>query len=334
MTRSLSDWQALLAVFGRHGVGLSLTTGELGDPHVATTRFMMNVLGAFSEFERGIIQERLREARSARRQHGLRSAGLVPFGFASAKATRQLEPVPAERDVIRHVFETAATGSKPAEIASWLNRLGITTKQSGKVGGKPWTARAVLRLLQNRVYLGEIGGTRATHDAVIEAALFEQANAQIRARRSREPGRRGLAGEHDAFLLRGLLRCTRCGRLMTTAVGQTKQRRAEAPRFYRCRGLEACTGTQVAAGEFEQRVVRWLLSPEHSKTSADTSLVLSTWRSLWPLLRPQTIRMFVRQAVWEVGWDARRDRIEVMVDDIAFHELAEAMRPRSGDDST
>ena len=44
--------------------------------------------------------------------------------------------------------------------------------------------------------------------------------------------------------------------------------------------------------------------------------------------------MFVRQAVWEVSWDARRDRIEVMVDDIALHEMTEAMRPSSNDDST
>ncbi len=326
LTRSLADWVKLLEMFERHEVNLSMTTGDLGEPHVATGKLMLNLLATFSEFERGLIRERLRDARAAKRQRGLRSAGLVPFGFASKPATRQLVPVTSECNVVMQVFEKAATGSKPAPIAAWLNQQGITTKKSGSVGGKSWTARAVLRLIQNRVYLGEIGGTRAAHDAVVDAGLFEKANAAVSARRTRTPGRRKLEEPRDPFLLRGQLRCARCGRLMTTASGKPKHKRAKPPRYYRCRGLGACRGNQVSAGEIETRVVGWLQSPKRGELSAEAAFVLSTLRSIWRVLRPRTLRSVVQQFVWEVRWDASHDRIEVMLDDVAVHEQAEELR--------
>lgn len=83
----------------------------------------------------GPIRERLRDAKAAKRQRGLRCAGLVPFGFAAAPTTRQLEPVPAERELVCQIFEKAAAASTPPEIAGWLNAQGVTTKKTGKVGG-------------------------------------------------------------------------------------------------------------------------------------------------------------------------------------------------------
>lgn len=332
ITRSLLDWVKLAETLKRHQVGLSATTGEgINGGDAAIDELVVNVLATFAEFERGMIRERLRDARAAKRQRGLRSAGLVPFGFAAAPATRQLEPLPAECELVRQIFEQAADGSTPTEIAEGLNDRGIVTKKSGKVGGRPWTARAVLRVLENRVYLGGIGGTRAAHNEVVSAELFAKANAAIDARRTRAPGRRAVVEDRDPFLLRGLLRCERCGRLMTTASGKPKTRRSKPPRFYRCRGINACRGTQVTGGEIEQRVLRWLQAPRRG-LGAEAAFVLVAFKPIWRALRPRTIRALVQQLVWEVRWDASHDRFEVMLDEIAIHEHAEELRRSSADE--
>lgn len=326
ITRSLVDWANLLAIFRQHDVRLSLTCGELGESEVATSDFILNMLAAFAEFERGMIRDRLRDGKAARKRRGLRTGGLVPFGFRANASTRQLEQVPEEADLVRHIFERAAAGSTPAEIASWLAESGAATKRTGKVGGRPWTARAVLRVLGNRAYVGEIGGVSAKHGTLVSEDMFKQAHKAVATRRTRAPGRRPAEEKDDPFLLRGLLRCARCDRLMTTASGKRRGKRPPATRYYRCRGASACRGTQVSAVEIERRVVKWLRDPPPRRLSPDAPLVLAELDHMWPVLFPRSVRSLVEQLVWEVRWDASRNRVTIMLDEIAVHEFAERIR--------
>jgi site-specific DNA recombinase len=244
ITRSLMDWVKLAETLKRHNVSLSAISGEgLDGADGALVQLMANMIASFAEFERDLISERLRDAKAAKRRRGLRCAGLVPYGLVAAPATRQLTPVPAECEVVCQIFERAAAGATPVEIAGWLNAQRVTTKKTGKVGGRAWTARAVLRVLENRVYVGEIGGTRAAHDPVVAADLFARANAAIGARRTRTPGRRKVEEVLDPFLLRGQIRCVRCGRIMTTASARARTRGIGPLRYYRCRASGSCRGT-------------------------------------------------------------------------------------------
>jgi hypothetical protein len=175
------------------------------------------------------------------------------------------------------------------------------------------------------VYLGEIGGTRAAHDPLVEAELFDKANAAIRARRTRPPGRRKVEETLDPFLLRGQLRCVRCGRIMTTASAKAKTRFAEQLRYYRCRASRSCRGTQVRANEIEQRVLRWLQSPRRTQMESEAGLVFAAFESIWPVLLPATIRSLVHQLIWEVRWNARANRFVVMLDEVAVRGYAEEL---------
>lgn len=315
ITRSLRDWVKLADTFKRHDVSLSSTSEGLDGADSAIVQLVANMIASFAEFERDLISERLRDAKAAKRRQGLRCAGLVPFGFAVAPATRQLQPVPAERELVRQIFEKAAAGSTPTAIAGWLNDQGATTKKTGKVGGRPWTSRSVLRLLENRVYLGEIGGTRAAHDPLVDTELFDKANAAILARRTRAPGRRKVEEAFDPFLLRGQLRCVRCGRIMTTASAKAKSRRPL--RYYRCRASGSCRGTQVRADEIEQRVLRRLQSPRRTQMESEAGFVFAAFEPIWMVLLPATLRWPVHQLVWEVRWNGRSNRLVVMLDEIA-----------------
>ena len=188
-------------------------------------------------------------------------------------------------------------------------------------------------MLENRAYLGEIGGTRAAHDPLVDTELFDKASAAIMARRTRTPGRRKVEDALDPFLLRRQVRCVRCGRLMTTTSARSKTSGAARLRYYRCRPVAGCRGTQVNAEEIEQRVVRWLQAPSGGKTSSEAASVLAAFKPIWCVLRQETIRSVVQQLVWEVRWDAHHNRTTVMLDDIAVHEYAEELR-RANDETT
>jgi site-specific DNA recombinase len=106
ITRSLRDWVKLAETLKRNNVSMSATTGEgLEGERDALVQRMANVIATFAEFERDLISERLRDAKAAKRQRGLRSGGLVPYGFVAARDTRQLTPVPAERELVRQMSE-------------------------------------------------------------------------------------------------------------------------------------------------------------------------------------------------------------------------------------
>src|SRR5919199_2185471 len=79
ISRSLHDLLELMALFEAHGVKfISLrdnidTSGPVG-------RFMLHILGAIAELERGILAERVAEDMKLRAQRGKWNGGLAPYG--------------------------------------------------------------------------------------------------------------------------------------------------------------------------------------------------------------------------------------------------------------
>jgi site-specific DNA recombinase len=265
------DWAHLVARFREAGTELSVVKGNLHHGMFAAGDLTLNLSVSFAELEHDIIVTRLRDAHAARRSRGLRSAGRVPFGYTSDPVTRQLVIHPEEAASVARIFEMAAEGVMPATIAAWLNEGGLRTKRLGLVGGHPWSAPAVLRVLSNQSYLGQIGDVPNSHEAIVNAELFERARMATRQRRTRDPSRR--SPRHGPFFLRGLLRCSLCGRIMTTSSSrgllpprELGDSAPEPPRYYRCRGPEACPGSQVSAQYIEGRVLDWLCRPPRSVT--------------------------------------------------------------------
>lgn len=137
---------------------------------------------------------------------------------------RTLEPDPVAAPVVRAVFERRAAGGGPTELATLLEREGITTSQ----GSRTWSKQAIYNMIANRVYLGELryGSddryvNAESHEPVVDIALWTAAQ---------HPNGRSLArvGEGSAWLLTGLLRCTACRYCLQ---GTTTSRRQ---RIYRC----------------------------------------------------------------------------------------------------
>jgi len=174
------------------------------------SELVLNMLASFAEFEREVIDERLRDARASLRSRGIRNAGRVPFGYTADHLTRQLVVMPERAQVVKRMFEMAAAGAPPSAIAMWINSLGHDDL-CVLDGRNPWSAKGVLRALGNRVYLGRMGAVDDAHDAIVDDELFAKARTAVEARRTRHPGRRAKDAD-DAFLLRQLLRCVHCNR--------------------------------------------------------------------------------------------------------------------------
>jgi hypothetical protein len=90
--------------------------------------------------------------------------------------------------------------------------------------------------------------------------------------------------------------------------------------------MQACRGTQVAAAEFEKRVVQQLMGLSVNATTADAMFLFGALRSVWQYMREWLLRSYVRGLIKDVHWDADQDRIALSLEEDAVREHAESLR--------
>ena len=314
LTRSLRDSLDILDAFHRCGVELLIVTApELGS--AATDTFLLNMMATFAQFERDMIRSRLADTRATLRRHGRRLAGMLPFGYDADPVKKQLVVNPDEARRVEAIFQMAADGMPPSEIAAAVNEMGWkpkrhTARRTGRVtGGNAWTPRQVLSLLSNPVYLGLFaheGGTRpGRHQPIVPRELWDLAQAQIAERRT---SRRSRRKDGLFWPLRGKIRCPHCGRTMST---HTTRRGNILYRHYRCRshagGRPPCRRSALPAHEIERTVAEMLADPD-----------LAT-----ELTNDKKAREIVRrfQVCWQMlGFQARMRMLPKVIEEVVFVE--------------
>jgi site-specific DNA recombinase len=115
ISRSLADLLDLMRLFDEHEVKfVSLrdnidTSGPVG-------RFMLHILGAIAELERGITAERVAEDMKLRARRGNWNGGLAPYGRRMEDG--QLQVVPEEADILHRMrkllLENGAGAASPS----------------------------------------------------------------------------------------------------------------------------------------------------------------------------------------------------------------------------
>lgn len=308
LTRRLFDLHKLLEMFDRFAVELAVVT----DPNFgesAANRLTTNIIAAASEFQLEMTRERMADSRAALKRKGRRVAGRVPFGYRADVATKQLVVHEAEATVLRRLFELAASGSRPQEIAEQFNMQRVAGPGATTAN---WTARQVLKMLSNPIYTGSIHDGQRTlpglHEGIISPALFEQIRQAIASRRSRAPGRSTAAID---WPLRGLLICGLCGRVMSPSFSGYKALRY---RYYRCRSRALsrppCEDVGISAFEIEEFVRETL-------TSATTS---HEFMSVWSRLDKRQQVKALKNVLKEVRFDPKGESISLTLFD-AGHRL-------------
>lgn len=253
LSRNLRHFVTLFEELREHDVTLEIVTAQ-GLGEAALDKLMLSILASFAEFERDLAASRIAEARAHLKAHGRRIAGAVPFGYEADRHTKQLIVCDEEAQAVVRMFHWAETGVTPSVIAGYANALGWIT-----AGGNPWTARQVLAMLDNHVYAGLVMcGSRlreGCHSGLIDRELYDRVQNAIAGRRT-GVHRRQRSGTGITWILRGLLRCGGCGRLMST---HTVRSGSVLHGYYRCRstagGREACKGVMISAYEIEAAVL-------------------------------------------------------------------------------
>lgn len=289
LSRNLRHFTTLFEELRDHNVTLVVVTAP-GLGAAALDKLMLNVLASFAEFERDLAASRIAEARAHLKAHGRRIAGAIPFGYAADLHTKQLVVCDEEAQAVVRMFQWAVAGVTPSVIASYANALRWITG-----GANPWTARQVLSILGNHVYAGLVvhgfGFREGCHPALIDREVYHKVQNLISARRTRVPGAQR-TGTKIIWILRGLLHCGNCGRLMST---HTARCGPVIRCYYRCRstagGREACKAVMISAYEIETVVL--------SEIGAG------------PGLSTQEQDSVVREAVQSVLYDAASGRVKI-----------------------
>jgi DNA invertase Pin-like site-specific DNA recombinase len=266
LSRSLVDFSQVMESLNKKGIAFVSVT-----QHFSTTdavgRLTLNMLMSFAEFEREMIADRIRDKIQASRRKGQWTGGYAPLGYRSEKSKLLVHE--AEEHWLKQVFAWYLEGVSALVIGQRLNEAGLPLKTAQRPRPNPWTKDLVLRILRNRLYLGEISCQGefvvAEHTGLIDQKAFDQVQAMLepKNRRDRHECR------NPVYLIRGTLRCGLCGGTMTSA---STFRMGRLHRYYRCstrdkQGKKVCPTKQLPADAIEafvvDRVQAALSNPAH-----------------------------------------------------------------------
>jgi DNA invertase Pin-like site-specific DNA recombinase len=150
-SRNLFDCLQLAQEFQRRGISLFLLDVGASDPVTGNgqSKLFLSMLGAFAEFERDRIRERIRATKVRQRQLGQYSGGARQFGW-TVGADRQLVAVPEEQRALQRIAELHAQGLSPRKIAAHLKDCGLPVSHvtirkilAGRQGASPATPEPV-----------------------------------------------------------------------------------------------------------------------------------------------------------------------------------------------
>ena len=323
LSRSLLDFARLMERFNRAGASFVSVTQNFSTAD-AMGRLTLNMLMSFAEFEREMIGERTRDKIAGARRRGKWTGGQVPLGYDVQG--KRLVVNQAEAPLVREIFTLYLEQRSALAVARILNdpsRLSeASAPESPAALRRVWTKIDVLRLLRTPIYAGYMRSRgelyEAEHQAVVDRGTFRKVGALLdRAGR----GSSNPSHNHE-YLLRGLLRCARCGAAFT---GASSRRGRKVHRYYRCitrdkQGREACPSPPLPAEAIEKytvaRVREYATGRPRAGHVAGTSWAsrcLADFDSIWDVLTPQNRVRLLRAFVQSVEVDEPANRIRVFL---------------------
>ncbi len=311
LSRSLLDFARLMAFFQEHNVSFVSVTQNFStaDP---VGRLTLNLLATFSEFEREMIVARTRDKVAAARRKGRWTGGTPILGFDVDPRGGRLVVNEDEAAMVREIFalylreQSLTRVVEEIEARGWRRKT--WTRKDGTIReGSPFDKPSLFRLLKSPLYVGKVHhrGTlhAGEHPAIVEEAIWARVQSLL--------GHNGATGGRDprnkhAALLRGLIRCARCGCAMTHSF---TRRRNTVYRYYVClnrlkKGAHACPDGKVSAGEIERQVVERI-----REIGRDPELVAEVVRQAATQLDQHRQALEAEQR--QLGKDLKRERASV-----------------------
>jgi site-specific DNA recombinase len=259
LTRSLADFAKIVEALDARGVSFVSVTQQFNTT-TSMGRLTLNILLSFAQFEREVTGERIRDKIAASKRKGMWMGGSVPLGYDVRE--RKLIANPQEAETVRAIFSTYLQLGCVSKLKVRLDEEGVKSKVrtsgAGKQsGGAAYSRGALYKILNNRIYLGEISHKEqcypGKHDPIVPRQLWDQVQSQLR---SDNQGRRNGLKSESPSLLTGILQDAEGKRLTPSHTVKNARRY----RYYTCQstvkkigGTQA--GTRLPAYEIESQAV-------------------------------------------------------------------------------
>lgn len=219
-----------------------ISCAEKIDTTTSSGRFFLRVMEAMAVMYREDITDRIAVSKQAAVDRGIHITRHAPPGYRRA-ASGRLEPDGKNAATVSKMFEMAANGIAPTDIARYLNEQGLP---SGDNLTPVWKSSRIKRLLGNRVYLGE---ARANGSVVNPDAHPPLTDLATWSRAQRKPTAQPLST--STALLSGLVRCACCRHSMKHGKGSS-----HSVRMYRCGRKGECPHpSSISAHRLEEIVL-------------------------------------------------------------------------------
>lgn len=192
LTRSLLDFVRLIEIFDRRGVAL-VSVSQAFDTSDSMGRMILNVLLTFSQFERELIAERVRDSIRTRKRHGKVHGGLPPFGYVATEDGLEIDE--SEAAIVRFIFEEFLRTKRYTTVMTAVREAGLCSsikysKRGVPRGGTPLNPSTVYQIIRSPIYVGEIQGHDRNyvgrHQPLITNEIWQAAQA-ISAERTKRP---------------------------------------------------------------------------------------------------------------------------------------------------
>lgn len=289
LSRDVTHLAILYDEAERHGVQLLLATEEIDN--TPEGKLLRSVRGYVAEVERQKIKERTIRGRRQRLLSGkVHNSGRELYGYVRDRQKGVRIIVEDEAATVRAIFHAISQGQSTYAVACALNDAGTLSPFAAKGHGATlWNTSTIRQIIKNPNYKGDSVSWRTrglksgaveylpesewirlpagTVPAIVTPETWQAANAAL-------PVNVGDATRNQtrAYLLRGLIVCSVCGRRCYPVSAVRKGARF---RYYRCKSIgeyyrqrmpETCGADYVPANDVEayvwQEALRALSQPE------------------------------------------------------------------------
>lgn len=242
----------------QHNVSFVSVTQDI-NTSTSAGRMMLNILMTFSEYERLVIGERIRDKVAGAKRRGKYCGGPPPLGYNPNKA-KKLVVDEKEAEVVKFIFQRYSELGSAKMVLKELNQKGCktkawTTKKGNAHQGGNFNTGCIYRILSNPTYVGQVHHMgnifQGEHEAIIPVGLWDKVQTLLKI------NTRSTFKSSTSIPLKGLVRCGYCGGAMTATYVKKKERRYC---YFTCakdtkRAEKTCPLKTVPAGDVENVVL-------------------------------------------------------------------------------
>jgi site-specific DNA recombinase len=189
LTRALADFARIVAIFEAAQVAFVSVT-QAFDTRSPMGKLTLNVLLSFSQFERELAAERIRDKIAASKARGLWMGGMVPIGYRAE--ARTLTALPGEAALVLRIFERYLALGSVCRLKAELDAAGIRTPErrhgnGGCSGGAAFSRGKLYSVLANPVFIGRIRHRDLVHPGqhprIVDPGLWQAVQDRLAANR-------------------------------------------------------------------------------------------------------------------------------------------------------